>query len=172
MPDSDSEDFEVAKHAISCLNSTPLAVLSTRDKGGVWGAPVHFTHDGEFNFYAIANSKDGIAKGIKENPNVSLVIVMPPDMSDGFEVGVQIAGRASRLSAMEIRKMRSQRSMDVTGNKADFFDSGGARTVKGAEGTLVKIAPRLIAYLDKRYFGSKNRRVSINRLIQLSKYIK
>lgn len=169
---SDSEDFEVAKHVISCINSTPLAVLSTRSNDGVWGTPVYFTHDDNFNFYILSNSKSRHSRDIKKSQNVSLVIVMPPDISNGFEVGIQIAGKASEVSGKEIEKIYSERSMRITGNKTDFFDSTGAQMIKNEGGIFIKIVPKLITYLDRRYHGPQSKKVSIKRLVQLSKYIR
>ncbi len=169
---SDPEEFEIAKHVISCLNSTPLAVLSTRDKDAVWGTPVYFIHDDEFNFYILSNSKSRHYRDIKRDSKVALVITMPPDQSNGFEVGIQIAGTASEVSENRMEEIYRLRSSRITGDGAYFFDSNGAQVIKNEGGAFIKIVPKLVMYLDRRYHGPNSRKVSIKRLVQLSKYIR
>jgi uncharacterized protein YhbP (UPF0306 family) len=169
---SESEEFEIAKHVISCLNSTPLAVLATNDKGGIWGTPVYFTHDDKFDFYILSNSKSRHSRAIKKDREVALVVVMPPDLSGGFEVGIQIAGVAEEMSGKEIEDIYRQRILKITGNKADFFNAGGAQYIMTSGGMFIKVVPKLIMYLDRRYHGSDSRKVSIKRLVQLSRYIR
>ena len=169
---SESEDFEIAKHVISCMHSTPLAVISTRDKKSVWGMPVYFIHDDEFNFYVLVNSRSRPAKDIKKNPDVSLAIVMPPDVSNGFEVGIQVAGKASKISAKDIEEIYAQKMKRSARDREGFIGPREAQILGNEGGIFVKIVPILIMYLDRRYHGSDSKKVSIKRLVQLSKYIK
>ena len=169
---SEAEDFEVAKHVISCLHSTPLAVLSTKDNKSVWGMPVYFIHDNDFNFYAITNSRSRPANDIKNNPDVCLSIVMPPDSSNGFEVGIQIAGRASKISGKDIVEIYAQKMKRSAMDREGFIGPREAEILGNEGGIFIKIVPKLIMYLDRRYHGPQSKKVSIKRLAQLSKYIR
>ncbi len=166
-----SEEFEVAKHVISCLNSTPIAVLSTMSKDGVWGTPVYFTHDDKFNFYMLSSSRSRHVRDIKSNKKVSLVIVMPLEASGGLQVGIQLAGDASLVPDKEIGNLYSARTKKIVGDNIDYFDPSGAQMIKNEGGVFIKIEPKIVMYLDRRYHGPDSKKVAIKTLVRLNKFI-
>lgn len=166
-----SEEFEVAKHVIACLNSTPIAVLSTISKGSIWGTPVYFTHDDKFNFYILSSSKSSHVRDIKGNSNVSLVIVMPLEASGGMQVGIQLAGTASIVRDKDMAQLYAARTKRIIGDNIDYFDPNGAQMIRNEGGVFIKIEPKLVMYLDRRYHGPDSKKVSVKTLARLNKFI-
>ncbi len=166
------EDFEVAKHAISCINSTSLAVLSTMDrKEGIWGSPVPFTHDEDFNFYVVASRRSRHVRDIASVQGVSLVVLMSPNIAGGAQVGLQVYGKASIVPEKETGTLFAGKFKAVIGDGIDYFNQRGAQMIKNEGGVFFKIEPQSIIYLDRRYYGLASKKVPIKMLIRLNKFV-
>ena len=162
------EDVLVTERIVDCLESTPIAVLATADKSGPWGTPVYFTYDNRFNFYVLSEETTRHVKHIKANPKVSIAIFMPPDMSDGLEVGIQIAGKAKRASEQEVEQIFVKRGLRLVKGK-DHYKGKSHREISDKGGFFIKITPTEVYYLDRRYYGYDGRKVALKSLIQIGR---
>lgn len=166
---SDKEDMEITEHIVECLESTPIAVLSTSDKSGVWATPIYFTYDDKFNFYLLSEASTRHVRDVKANPKVALAIVMPANISEGLEVGIQIAGIASVVPEEDAEEVFEKRGLRLINGKEKYYKSSGGHNVKPSTGFFIKITPTIINYLDRRYHGPDGHKISIKNLVKFRK---
>lgn len=167
---TEKEDIAITEHIVECLESTPIAVLSTSDKSGAWATPIYFTYDDKFNFYLLSEASTRHVRDVRSNPRVALAIVMPASESEGLEVGIQIAGIASVVPEEDVEEVFEKRGLRLVKSGEGHYKISGNHKVRPSTGFFIKITPKIINYLDRRYHGPDGHKISIRKLIKLNKY--
>jgi len=128
--------------ALAFLAKNRLMTVGTTDIKRPWGATVFFAYERTFNLLFFSRPDTKHCRHIKKNPNVSAVINHEWRDRKGNIRGLQIAGRAFRVSqrdhAKQYRLFRSRFAW------ADEF---------AADHVLYGIRPREVWYIDEKLFG-------------------
>lgn len=164
--------LDLVTHIRECLDSTFVGVLATAEKDGAWATPIYFIYDQEFNLYFMSDSKARHIIDIGKVANVSVAVFMPTADSQGFKVGIQIEGVATKVPDQDIEEVYVRRSMRLTGSKTWNHESNGGHFIADTGGVFIKIATKSMNYTDRRFFGGDSKKISMNKLIEASKYVK
>jgi uncharacterized protein YhbP (UPF0306 family) len=110
----------------SILDKGYVMSLGTVDESGPWVTDLIFVHDNAFILYWISDVSVRHSLAIKKNPSVAVAVSLT-NLSISEEVGVQIMGRAEKLTGdfLEIAvKHRIKRGMIPPKKEGDILGSG------------------------------------------------
>ncbi len=165
MPAS-KERIEWKELIKSCLDSTLVGVLATRDGSDAWATPVYFSYDEKFNLYFISPRDTRHMRNIKSHPSVAIAVVTPQSLSGIHQVGVQIEGAASEVPDKDIERVYRTRAKRMSPGQEYVHIRSEGHFVKEYGGVFMCITPKSIFYIDTRTFGGSPKSVPLDALFE------
>lgn len=165
MPGS-KEKIQWKELVTSCLDSTLVGVLATRDGADAWATPVYFSYDGRFNIYFISPRDTRHMRNIKEHPVVAMAVVTPQSLSGTHQVGIQLEGAASEVPDRDIEEVYRIRAKRMTPDHEYVPIKSEGHFVKEHGGIFMRITPKAVYYLDTRVFGGSPKAVPMTELLK------
>ena len=165
---TDLKTFDWEKYIKECLESTYYCALATQGEDGAWVNPVYFAYDRKWNLYFISQSSSKHMQNIGNNQNVSVAIYSTDQKPGGDVFGIQLSGKAIKLSdeeivsACEIYYGRKGAADAVGEEKPDPKQHMGDNAVW----KFVKVIPQEMYYFDTRFFGEERERVPLAELVK------
>lgn len=124
------------------LSKNRLMALATTDGKRSWSATVFYAYDSKFNLLFFSKETTRHCKEISKNPNVSVAINHTWRYSDGSIRGLQLAGRASKVSKKDCGRCYAVYKSRF--KWADDFTS---------DHVIYVIKPKEIWYIDEKLLG-------------------
>lgn len=133
---------EKTARVLQRLRRNRLMALGTSSNGNPWGATVFYAYDRALNLFFYSREDARHCKDIEKNHRVSVVINHEWRNPDGTIKGLQMVGRAQKVSKREYRRNFS--TYKARFRWADDFT---------ADHVLYRITPREVWYIDQKLFG-------------------
>lgn len=141
------ERQEVLNHIKEYLKSHFQMVVSTY-ANYPWTATLYYSVDEEMNIYFLSNPETLHCKQIEKNPKVSVAIVDAPQKPSSLKKGLQIYGKAKRISGINKIKFALdlwRKALDVT---SPLYTYEGMMK-KAIKGRMYKITPVRIKFFNE-----------------------
>ena len=140
-----SKKKKIAK-VLAYLGSNRLMTLGTAGNNKPWAATVFFAYDKKLHIFFYSRKDTRHCQHITHNSNVSVVINHNWKEKGGFIKGLQMTGRAARVSSKEYRRAHALYKSRF--GWADDFAS---------DHRLYIIKPKEVWYIDQKFFGHFSR---------------
>ena len=140
-----SKKKKIAK-VLAYLGTNRLMTLGTAGNKKSWAATVFFAYDKKLHIFFYSREDTRHCQHIKQNPYVSVVINHNWKEKGGFIKGLQMTGRAVRVSSKEYKRVYALYKSRF--GWADDFS---------ADHRLYSIKPKEVWYIDQKFFGHFSR---------------
>lgn len=141
------ERQEILGHMKEFLNSHFQMTIGTY-ASFPWTATVYYSVDQDMNIYFLSNPETLHCKQLEKNPKVSVAVVDSPQKSSSLKKGIQIYGKAKRISgANKIRYALDlwKKTLDVT---SPLYTYEGMMK-KAIKGRMYKVTPIKIKFFNE-----------------------